>query len=303
MRVKLIGKGLDAGPVTIVWHPAQRHGIKVSVATVRRRRLDAGLIVAEPKKRPRTSYPRFEAELPNETWHAGFTHWRLGDGTEVEILSWLDDHARFALSVTAHRRIAGAIVRATFFDVATEHGSPASALTDNGMVFTTRFAGGRGGRNHLETALVELGITQKHSRPNHPTTCGTVKRFHQTTNRWLQAQPPAETLTHLQEQLDAFTDEYNNRRPHRSLGRATPTAPMPAPPPRPPRPGRHQRRGHARTQRPPVMAFRRACVVRKASEHADAERVLERRMGWSVLKGPTVRGPATQDAHRRSRAV
>ena len=65
LRVKLIGKGLDAGPVTIVWHLAQHHGIKVSVATVRRRLLDAGLIVAEPKKRPRTSYVRFEAELPN----------------------------------------------------------------------------------------------------------------------------------------------------------------------------------------------------------------------------------------------
>jgi len=224
LRVKLIGKGLDAGPVTIVWHLEQQHGINVSVATVRRRLLDAGLIVPEPKKRPRSSYVRFEAELPNETWQADFTHWRLADGTEVEILSWLDDHARLALSVTAYRRVTGAIVRATFFDIAAEQGFPASVLTDNGMVFTTRFAGGRGGRNHLETALVELGITQKHSRPNHPTTCGKVERFHQTTKRWLQAQPPAESLVHLQEQLDAFTDEYNNRRPHRSLGRVTPAA-------------------------------------------------------------------------------
>jgi transposase InsO family protein len=224
LRVELIGKGLDGGPATIVWHLAQHHDIKVSIATVRRRLLDAGLIVAEPKKRPRTSYVRFEAELPNETWQADFTHWRLADGTEVEILSWLDDHARFALLVTAHRRVTGAIVRATYFDIAAEQGFPASVLTDNGMVFTTRFAGGRGGRNHLETALVELGITQKHSRPNHPTTCGKVERFHQTTKRWLEAQPPAKSLTQLQDQLDAFTDEYNNRRPHRSLGRITPAA-------------------------------------------------------------------------------
>jgi len=222
LRVQLTGKGLDAGPATIAWHLARHHEIKVSPSTVRRRLLDAGLIVAQPRKRPRSSYVRFEAELPNETWQADFTHWRLADGSDVEVLSWIDDHSRFAVSVTAHRRVTGPIVRASFFDAAAEQGFPASVLTDNGMVFTTRFAGGRGGRNHLETALVELGITQKRSKPNHPTTCGKVERFHQTTKRWLEAQPPAETLDELQGQLDAFTDEYNLRRPHRSTGRVTP---------------------------------------------------------------------------------
>jgi len=32
------------------------------------------------------------------------------------------------------------------------------------------------------------GVTQKHSRPNHPTTCGKVERFHQTLKKWLTAQ-------------------------------------------------------------------------------------------------------------------
>jgi transposase InsO family protein len=224
LRVQLVGKGLDGGPATIVWHLAQHHGIKVSIATVRRRLLDAGLIVAEPKKRPRSSYIRFEAELPNETWQADFTHWRLADDTDIEVLSWIDDHSRYALSVTAHQRVTGPIVRGTFLETGAAQGFPASVLTDNGMVFTTRFAGGRGGRNHLETTLVELGITQKHSRPNHPTTCGKVERFHQTTKLWLAAQPPANDLDELRDQLDAFTDEYNHRRPHRSVGRATPAA-------------------------------------------------------------------------------
>jgi len=37
------------------------------------------------------------------------------------------------------------------------------------MVFTTRFSGGKGGRNGFETELRRLGVTQKNSRPNHPT--------------------------------------------------------------------------------------------------------------------------------------
>jgi hypothetical protein len=36
------------------------------------------------------------------------------------------------------------------------------------MVFTTRFSGGRGGRNGLENELRRLGVRQKNGRPNHP---------------------------------------------------------------------------------------------------------------------------------------
>lgn len=93
------------------------------------------------------------------------------------------------------------------------------------MVFTTRLSGGRGGRNSFETELRRLGIHQKNSRPNHPSTCGKVERFHQTLKRWLAARPDQpRTLTQLQAQLDTFVDHYNRRRPHASLARHTPTA-------------------------------------------------------------------------------
>src|ERR671910_937954 len=118
--------------------------------------------------------------MPNECWQSDFTHYRLATGIDVEIISWLDDHARYALDVTAHSRVTGPIVLATFRQAADLHGYPASTLTDNGMVYTTRFAGGRGGRNHLEYELRRLHIVQKNSRPNHPTTCGKAERFQQT---------------------------------------------------------------------------------------------------------------------------
>jgi transposase len=103
LRLELDRQGLDAGPHTIAWHLATHHQVTVSVSTIRRRLLAAGLITPEPKKRPRSAYIRFEADLPNECWQADFTHWRLADRTDVEILTWLDDHSRYALSVTAHR--------------------------------------------------------------------------------------------------------------------------------------------------------------------------------------------------------
>jgi transposase InsO family protein len=223
LRTKLSTAGLDAGPHTIAWHLQHHHQLQVSVASISRHLAAAGLVTPTPAKRPKSSYIRFAAEQPNERWQADFTHWWLADKTHTEILTWLDDHSRYALSVTAHRRVTGPIVLDTFRKAYEAHGIPASTLTDNGMVFTTRLAGGKGGRNQLENELRRRGVHQINSTPNHPTTCGKVERFQQTLKRWLTRQPRAATLPELQTQIDAFVEVYNHRRPHRSLAhRATP---------------------------------------------------------------------------------
>jgi transposase InsO family protein len=224
IRDRLVADGHDAGADKIIWHLAHDHHVRVSRPTVHRILSRQGRISPQPNKRPRSSYIRFQAELPNEMWQADFTHWRLADASEVEILCWIDDHSRLAISVTAHRRVTGPIVVDTFTKALEAHGVPASTLTDNGMVFTTRLSGGKGGRNGYETLLDALGVTQKNSRPNHPTTCGKVERFHQTLKRWLTAHPPAATTDELQALLDQFVHEYNQQRPHSSLGDRTPIA-------------------------------------------------------------------------------
>ena len=217
LRTELTGKGLDAGPHTIAWHLQHHHRLEVSVASISRHLHAAGLVQPSPHKRPKSSYIRFAADQPNERWQADFTHWWLKRGNHAEILCWIDDHSRYAISVTAHMRITTPIVVDEFTKATQRHGIPYSTLTDNGMVFTTRLAGGRGGRNRFEHELRRLNVHQINSTPNHPTTCGKVERFHQTLKRWLTHQPRATTLTELQTQLDAFVDEYNHRRPHRSL--------------------------------------------------------------------------------------
>jgi transposase InsO family protein len=230
LREKLATAGLDAGPDTIAWHLTHHHSITVSPATISRYLTRAGLVTPDPKKRPKSSYIRFQAALPNECWQADFTHYRLAGGTEAEILTFLDDHARYALSVTAHVRITGPIVLAAFCTTTARHGIPASTLTEGGMVFTTRLAGGRGGRNAFEAELRRLHVRQKNSTPNHPTTCGKVERFQQTMKKWLRAQPvQPTTIAELQALVDCFADGYNHRRPHRSLPhRATPATVYPS---------------------------------------------------------------------------
>jgi transposase InsO family protein len=232
LRKELAGQGLDAGPRTIAWHLEQHHQLTVSAATVSRTLTRRGLVAPEPAKRPKSSYIRFAAELPNECWQSDFTQYPLAGGTGTEILTWLDDHSRYALLLTAHHRVPGPAVLQAFRAARGQYGIPASTLTDNGMVFTTRLSGGKGGRNGLQHELRRLGITQKNGKPNHPQTQGKVERFQQTRKNWLRAQPtqPA-TLTQLQAQLDVFAAVYNTRRPHRSLpGRVTPATAYPARP-------------------------------------------------------------------------
>ena len=88
LRKELVEQGLDAGAHTLCWHLAQHHQITVSPATVWRILSRHGHVVPEPKKRPKSSYTRFEAEFPNQMWQTDFTHYRLADGHDVEILNF-----------------------------------------------------------------------------------------------------------------------------------------------------------------------------------------------------------------------
>ena len=66
---------------------------------------------------------RFEMAQPNEMWQSDFIHWRLADGTDVEILNWLDDHSRYLLSCTAHQPVTGDAIVAVFLDVVERYGA------------------------------------------------------------------------------------------------------------------------------------------------------------------------------------
>jgi len=219
MRKELSDQGLDAGAHTIAYHLSKRHGSCPSVATIWRILSRRGFVTPQPQKRPRSSFVRFEAAMPNERWQADITHWRLADAREIEILNVIDDHSRLLVACRALRVFKAADVVGSFHGAAAAHGYPAQLLTDNGAVFS---GASRGGRVALETEAVRLGIVIRHSSPYHPQTCGKVERLHQTLKRWLAARSKARTLSELQADLDRFVAYYNGQRPHRAIGRRTP---------------------------------------------------------------------------------
>jgi transposase InsO family protein len=219
LRGELAEAGDDDGPQSIAQRLKGHLDKPPSVTTVWRILKRQGLVTPQPHKRPRSSFIRFEAELPNQLWQADATAWQLADGSPVEILNLLDDHSRLLLNSTAFKTVKGLDVVDCFYSAADLYGLPAAFLTDNAAVFSGR---SRRGRVPLELELDMHGIEVKHSTPNHPQTCGKVERLHQTLKRYLRMQAPAQSLGHLQLQLDAFRARYNQHRPHRALAGQTP---------------------------------------------------------------------------------
>ena len=217
--------------------------------------------------------------MPNECWQSDFTHYRLtrpdgSPGADTEILTWLDDCSRYALHVTAHVRVTGPIVLATFRKTVARHGVPASTLTDNGMVFTTRFSGGKGGRNHLETRAPRAAHHPE-ERPAQPPPDPRQGRTLPTDPQEMATRPTSPARHHRRAAGPA-------RRLRRAVQPA-PTAPLPAPPrhpghdlhlaaqghpdqrphhrhprPRPPRQDRQSRQRHPARRRPTTPHRRRA---------------------------------------------
>ena len=247
LRDSLTTQGLDAGAESIRDRLTRLGQPTPSTSTIYRILHRGDRVTAEPHKKPRSSWIRFESPAPNGCWQSDMTHWHLADTTGVEIITWLDDHSRYVLHLSAHRVVTARVVTDTFLATGRKHGLPASTLTDNGMIFTTRFAAGKGGPNHFEHIIASLGIEQKNGHPGHPQTQGKIERFHQTLKRWLEAHPPTATLAELTTELAAFEHVYNVERPHRSLGRRTPAEAYQARPKDAPRLtllGRHWRVRH-----------------------------------------------------------
>ena len=227
LRRQLTADGLDAGAHTIAWHLGRDgqdgqdgqvgHPRVPATSTIWKVLARHGLVTPQPKKRPRSSYVRFEADLPNETWQSDFTHWRLSRTRPVEILTWLDDHSRYALSITAHQVVTGQIVVADFRANVKTYGS--------GLHVDRQRSGLHHPRPPRHERLRERTPPARHHpeerRPNHPQPrqSGEVPADPQ---RWLTHQPTADTLGALQTQLDTFRDYYNQQRPHRALDRTTP---------------------------------------------------------------------------------
>jgi transposase InsO family protein len=215
------------GPRRLVFEMGRRGFGQVTRSTVYRTLVRNGLVEPKPRRRRRKDYKRWERGTPMELWQLDVTASAfLAGGTEVKIVTGVDDHSRFCVMTKAVRRATARPVCLAFVEAMRTYGVPEEVLTDNGKVFTGRF--------HKPGVPVEVlfdkicrenGITHRLTKIRSPTTTGKIERLHQTLQReLLDVHGPFESIEALQAALDAWRGEYNTDRPHQSLGMAFPAS-------------------------------------------------------------------------------
>lgn len=221
LRKELDDAGLDHGATSIQWHLGRRCAAPEvpSVATIHRILVRRGLIVAEPKKRPTSTFRRFEAPAPNEMWQIDHTEWVIATGV-VKIFNIIDDHSRVAIRSRAVAEATTEEAWTTFSQGAQRWGLPSGTLSDNGLCFSGKV---RHAEVFFESQLRDAGVRPITSRPWHPQTAGKVERFQQTLKKWLRKRRRLhESINELQCDLDEFTRIYNTERPHQGISRQIP---------------------------------------------------------------------------------
>lgn len=145
----------------------------------------------------------------------------LVDGTELKVVTGIDDHSRFCVSAKAVRRATARPVCDALAEAMARHGVPDQILTDNGKVFTGRFGPGSG-EVLFDRICGENGIRHLLTAPRSPTTTGKVERFHKTLKKELLTGKTFESLEEAQTAIDGWVVEYNTERPHQGIGMVPP---------------------------------------------------------------------------------
>jgi len=197
-----------------------------SRSTVYRVLVRHGLVPARKRKRRRQDYTRWQREEPMQLWQMDVTgSVFLTDGTELKLVSGLDDCSRFCVIATVVRRATARAVCRAFVTAMRLYGVPDEVLTDNGKVFTGRFGKPRPAEVLFERICRRNGIKQRLTKPYSPTTIGKVERWHQSLQTdFLTDAGPFASIEDAQAAVDGWRHEYNHDRPHQSLDMAAPAS-------------------------------------------------------------------------------
>ena len=180
------------------------------------------LIELRRRKRRRDEFRRFERDHPMQLWQMDvMTGVLIDDGSDLKIVSGVDDHSRFCVAAGLVPRATSRAVCEVFAESLRTYGVPDEVLTDNGKVFTGRF-----GLHHTEVLFDRIcrenGISHRLTAPRSPTTTGKIERFHQSVRKEFLADRAFASLEVAQRELDAWVHDYNTERPHQALEMATP---------------------------------------------------------------------------------
>jgi putative transposase len=173
------------------------------------------------KKRPqhkrkavRHREERFTATAPNQAWSIDFIADQLQDGTRFRALTVLDVYTREGVAIEPGQSLKGEDVVRVLSRLKQQRGVPKLLFCDNGSEFTSQAVDLWAYQNEMKIDF---------SRPGKPTDNAFVESFNGTFRAECLNAHWFETLAEAKRLIEAWRQEYNGSRPHRSLGDRTPS--------------------------------------------------------------------------------
>jgi transposase InsO family protein len=200
-----------------IWVLLRREGWEVNRKRVHRLWKQEGLM--QPRRRPRRRQagPRGEvkgrAERPHHVWSYDFIEDRTERGGKLKMLTILDEFTRRSLAIRVERRLNSMDVIETLEALFARHGAPEYLRSDNGPEFIAQAVQERLEKYHTGTIYITPGCPWEN-----PFT----ESFHDKFRRECLNREIFASGREAQVIVEVWRKEYNNERPHSSLGQLTP---------------------------------------------------------------------------------
>lgn len=162
----------------------------------------------------------FERTQPNQLWQMDFKgYFSTTEDGYCHPLTILDDHSRFSICLEACRNQVIKTVKPILTKIFLRYGLPDEILLDNGACWRNASPYNW---SEITIWMLRLGIHVIHGRFYHPQTQGKDERFHRTLKIELLNHTSFKTLAECQKGFDRWRHDYNNERPHESIGMRPP---------------------------------------------------------------------------------
>ncbi len=176
---------------------------------------EAGLAVRRKarKRLVRAGVPRPALTAPNQEWALDFVHDAMASGRAIRVLSVVDECTRECLKLEVDTSFASRRVTRALEAIIEERKKPLAIRCDNGPEFTSR---------HFLAWCIEKQIELVHIQPGKPQQNGYVESFNGKLRDECLNVSWFENLWDARRKIAAWQQEFNEERPHSSLGYQTP---------------------------------------------------------------------------------
>lgn len=193
----------------------QRSGEHVNHKRLHRVYREAGLAIRRKKRKHcvREGKPLVVRTSANQEWALDFVHDAVECGRTIRVLSVVDAYTRECLALEVDTSFASRRVTRVLEAIVAERGQPLAIRCDNGPELTSR---------HFLAWCVERQIELVHIQPGKPMQNGRVESFHGRLREECLNLSWFQNLFDARRKIAAWRTEYNEERPHSSLGYKTP---------------------------------------------------------------------------------